>query len=197
MSYMHDGSDPMKMHNYYTHLYNRAVFELLEEKLGKHEAMLFARSATAGGQQFPVHWGGDCSANYESMAETLRGGLSLGMSGFGFWSHDIGGFEQTAPPDMYKRWVAFGLLSIHSRLHGSDSYRVPWLYGEEAVDVLRYFTKLKCRLMPYLYSKAVEASERGLPMMRADGARIWRRSDMRCARSAIYARRFAARRADL
>ncbi len=90
-----DGSDPMKMHNYYTFLYNRAVFEVLEEKLGKHEAMLFARSATAGGQQFPVHWGGDNSANYESMAETLRGGLSLGMSGFGFWSHDISGFERT------------------------------------------------------------------------------------------------------
>lgn len=161
-----DGSDPMKMHNYYTFLYNRAVFEVLEEKLGKHEAMLFARSATAGGQQFPVHWGGDNSANYESMAETLRGGLSLGMSGFGFWSHDISGFERTAPPDIYKRWVAFGLLSSHSRLHGNESYRVPWLFGEEAVDVLRYFTQLKCRLMPYLYSKAVEASERGLPMMR-------------------------------
>jgi len=163
----HDGSDPIKMHNYYTHLYNKAVFGLLEEELGKNQAMLFARSATAGGQQFPVHWGGDCSSNYESMAETLRGGLSLGLSGFGFWSHDISGFEKTAPPDVYKRWVAFGLLSSHSRLHGNESYRVPWLFGEEAVDVLRFFTKLKCSLMPYLFSKAVEASLRGTPMMRA------------------------------
>jgi alpha-D-xyloside xylohydrolase len=162
----YDGSDPVKMHNYYTFLYNKAVFEVLEENLGKNEAMLFARSATAGGQQFPVHWGGDNSANYLSMAETLRGGLSLGMSGFGFWSHDISGFERTAPPDIYKRWVAFGLLSSHSRLHGNESYRVPWLFGEEAVDVLRHFTKLKHRLMPYLFSKAVEASKRGWPMMR-------------------------------
>ncbi|EHS58674.1 alpha-xylosidase, partial [Paenibacillus sp. Aloe-11] len=84
----YDGSDPIKMHNYYTHLYNKAVFDVLEEKLGKNEAALFARSATAGGQQFPVHWGGDCSSTYESMAESLRGGLSLGLSGFGFWSHD-------------------------------------------------------------------------------------------------------------
>jgi alpha-D-xyloside xylohydrolase len=163
----HDGSDPIKMHNYYTHLYNKAVFDLLEEELGKNQAMLFARSATAGGQQFPVHWGGDCSSNYESMAETLRGGLSLGLSGFGFWSHDISGFEKTAPPDVYKRWVAFGLLSSHSRLHGNESYRVPWLFGEEAVDVLRFFTKLKCSLMPYLFSKAVEATVKGTPMMRA------------------------------
>jgi len=162
-----DGSDPQKMHNYYTHLYNKAVFELLEEYRGKGEAMLFARSATAGGQMYPVHWGGDCSANYDSMAETLRGGLSLGLSGFGFWSHDISGFERTAPADIYKRWVAFGLLSSHSRLHGNESYRVPWLFDEESVDVLRFFTELKCSLMPHLFTYAVEAKERGLPMMRA------------------------------
>ena len=163
----YDGSDPMKMHNYYTFLYNKAVFEVLEEKYGKGGACVFARSATAGSQRFPVHWGGDCSANYESMAETLRGGLSLGMSGFGFWSHDISGFENTATPDLYKRWVAFGLLSSHSRLHGSSSYRVPWLFDEEAVDVLRFFTKLKCRLMPYLYGIACEAARSGVPVLRS------------------------------
>ncbi|MCA0755583.1 alpha-xylosidase [Paenibacillus sp. N4] len=162
-----DGSDPMKMHNYYTQLYNKVVFEVLEEKLGKNEAALFARSATAGGQKFPVHWGGDCYADYESMAESLRGGLSLGISGFGFWSHDIGGFENTAPVHVFKRWLAFGLLSSHSRLHGSKSYRVPWAYDTEAVDVTRFFTKLKCRIMPYLFNTAVQATELGLPSMRA------------------------------
>jgi alpha-D-xyloside xylohydrolase len=163
----YDGSDPMKMHNYYTHIYNKVVFETLKEKLGDKEAAVFARSATAGGQQFPVHWGGDCSADYESMAESLRGGLSLCLSGFGFWSHDIGGFESTSTADVYKRWAAFGLLSSHSRLHGSTSYRVPWLYDEEAVDVVRFFTKLKCSIMPYLFKTAVTASTAGIPVMRA------------------------------
>jgi alpha-D-xyloside xylohydrolase len=163
----YDGSDPVKMHNYYTYLYNKVVFEVLEEKLGRQEAILFARSATAGGQKFPVHWGGDCTANYRSMAESLRGGLSLSLSGFGFWSHDISGFENTATPDLYKRWSAFGLLSSHSRLHGNMSYRVPWLFDEEAVDVLRHFTRLKLSLMPYLYAAAHEATEKGIPMMRA------------------------------
>jgi alpha-D-xyloside xylohydrolase len=163
----HDGSDPVKMHNYYTFLYNQAVFEVLEEKLGVGGATVFARSATTGGQRFPVHWGGDSTATFESMAESLRGGLSLGLSGFGFWSHDMGGFEQTAPASVYKRWCAFGLLSSHSRLHGSSSYRVPWLYDEEAVDVLRFFTKLKCRLMPYLYQAACQAHRYGTPVMRA------------------------------
>lgn len=163
----HDGSDPHKMHNYYTQLYNKVVFDVLVEKLGKGEAAVFARSATAGGQKFPVHWGGDCYADYESMAESLRGGLSLGLSGFGFWSHDIGGFENTAPTHVFKRWLAFGLLSSHSRLHGSKSYRVPWAYDTEAVDVTRFFTKLKCSLMPYLYRTAVQATEEGVPSMRA------------------------------
>ena len=162
-----DGADPLKMHNYYAYLYNQTVFAVLEETRGRGEAIVFARSATTGGQQFPVHWGGDCTATYESMAESLRGGLSLGLSGFGFWSHDIGGFEQTATPDLYKRWCAFGLLSSHSRLHGSQSYRVPWLFDDEAVDVLRFFTRLKCRLMPYLFAAAHEAHAAGLPLMRA------------------------------
>lgn len=162
-----DGSDPNKMHNYYTLLYNKVVYNVLQDELGKGEALVFARSATVGSQQFPVHWGGDCVSKYESMAESLRGGLSLCLSGFGFWSHDISGFESTASPDVYKRWVAFGLLSTHSRLHGSNSYRVPWLFGEEAVDVLRYFTKLKCTLMPYIFGAAVTASQEGIPAMRA------------------------------
>jgi alpha-D-xyloside xylohydrolase len=100
------------------------------------------------------------------MAETLRGGLSLALSGFGFWSHDIGGFEDKAPAGVYKRWVAFGLLSSHSRLHGSSSYRVPWIYDEEAVDVVRFFTELKCRLMPYVMHAAAEARQSGVPVMR-------------------------------
>jgi len=196
----YDGSDPVKMHNYYSYVYNKTVFEVLEAKLGKGEATVFARSATAGGQQFPVHWGGDSTATFESMAESLRGGLSLCLSGFAFWSHDMGGFEHTASADVYKRWCAFGLLSSHSRLHGSGSYRVPWLFDEAgfsgptasdgvapetasdgvaletasdgvapetASDVLGFFTKLKCRLMPYLYGVAVEAHESGVPTMRA------------------------------
>jgi alpha-D-xyloside xylohydrolase len=163
----HDGSDPFKMHNYYTHLYNKTVFDLLREERGEGDALVFARSATAGGGQFPVHWGGDCTATFESMAESLRGGLSLGLSGFGFWSHDIGGFEQTASADVYKRWAAFGLLSSHSRLHGNSSYRVPWNYDEEAVQVLSKFTKLKCSLMPYLFRTAIQAHQHGTPMLRA------------------------------
>jgi alpha-D-xyloside xylohydrolase len=163
----YDGSDPVKMHNHYSILYNEAVFELLEEERGKGDALVFARSSSASGQRLPVHWGGDCHSTFESMAESLRGGLSLGMCGFGFWSHDIGGFEGTPPVAVYKRWIAFGLMSSHSRLHGSSSYRVPWNYDDEACDVLRLFTKLKCRLMPYLFSKAVEAHEAGVPVMRA------------------------------
>ncbi|SDN44819.1 alpha-D-xyloside xylohydrolase [Actinomyces ruminicola] len=162
----HDGSDPEKMHNYYTQLYNRTVFELLREQRGEGEAVLFARSATAGGQQFPVHWGGDNESTYASMGETLRGGLSLCSSGFAYWSHDIGGFEGTPDPGVFKRWLAFGLLSSHARLHGSNSVRVPWAFDEEAVDIARRFIRLRLSLMPYLYRLAAQAQATGVPMMR-------------------------------
>ena len=162
----HDGSDPDKMHNYYTYLYNKAVYELLEEVYGPQKACLFARSATTGGQQFPVHWGGDNLPTYPSMAQSLRGGMSLGLCGFGYWSHDIGGFEGQSDYDIFKRWTQFGLLSSHSRYHGSNAYKVPWMYGEEAVEVTRAFTRLKMRLMPYFYRMAVEAHEKGLPILR-------------------------------
>jgi alpha-D-xyloside xylohydrolase len=161
-----DGSDPERMHNFYSYLYNQTVFELLRTHRGEQEAVVFARSATAGGQRFPVHWGGDCESTFVSMAESLRGGLSLAASGFGFWSHDIGGFEGRPDPAVFKRWIPFGLLCTHSRLHGSDSYRVPWLFDEEAVEVLRRFTRLKAQLMPYIFGQAVAAAREGMPVLR-------------------------------
>jgi alpha-D-xyloside xylohydrolase len=173
-----DHGDPERHHNFYSYLYNKAVFELLERKRGKGEACVFARAATAGGQRFPVHWGGDCESTFEAMAETLRGGLSLGLSGFGFWSHDIGGFEGTPNAGLFKRWLAFGLLSSHSRLHGSSSYRVPWNIDEassgvksrdeaSAVEVCRFFAELKKRLLPYILRSSREAYQKGIPVLRA------------------------------
>jgi len=161
----HNGADPMQMHNLYTQLYNETVWEILQEVKGS-DAIVFARSATVGGQKMPVHWGGDNSSSFESMAESLRGGLSLSLSGFGYWSHDIGGFEGNPDPALFKRWLAFGLLSSHSRLHGNESVRVPWSIDEEAVEVTRTFTNLKKKLHPYLVETMREVSEKGLPMMR-------------------------------
>lgn len=161
--------DPARMHNYYSFMFNRLVFEALQERYGKEEAVLFARSACAGTQRFPLQWGGDCESTFEAMAESLRGALSLGMCGYSFWSVDIGGFEGLPDPTIYKRWVQFGLLCSHSRLHGSNSYRVPWLIDDDdkspqgASAVVRKFTQLKCRLMPYLYSQAMVAIENGWP----------------------------------
>ena len=177
----YDGSPKLSMHNWYTQLYNQAVFEAIEETYGKGNACLYARSATVGGQQQPVHWGGDCESTFNGMAQSLRAGLSLTSSGLGFWSHGIGGFEGAFPdPAVYKRWVAFGMLGSHSRLHGSTVYRVPWLFDEEdekngvalvpgqtAVDVVREYTKLKLELMPYVYQLGLQPHVNGTPVMRS------------------------------
>lgn len=161
-----DGVSGKLNHNYYSYLYNQAVFELLEHKKGQGNGIVFARSGSVGSQKFPVHWGGDNLSEYTSMAETLRGGLSFLLSGFGFWSHDIGGFEENTTPDLYKRWTQFGLLSSHSRYHGNIEYRVPWNFGEEAVAVAQKFSYLKNSLMPYLFSEAVATAKTGVSLMR-------------------------------
>lgn len=162
----YDGSDPERMHNYYAYLYQKTVFSVMEEERGKNNAVGFCRAGTAGCQKYPIHWGGDNSATYDSMAESLRGGLSLSLSGYGFWTHDISGFELYPSPDLYKRWVAFGLMSCVSRLHANTSVRLPWKFGEDCVEVLKYFVRLKHQLMPYFYASACETSITGLPFMR-------------------------------
>lgn len=162
--------DPEKMHNYYAFAYNKIVYEALQKRYGDDQAVLFARSACAGSQRLPLQWGGDCESTAEAMAESVRGGLSLGLSGFGFWSVDIGGFEGYPPPWIYKRWVAFGLLCSHSRLHGSNSYRVPWTIDNDDTteqgcsQTLARWTALKTRLMPYLFAQAQSAVDMGIPL---------------------------------
>ncbi|TGJ88580.1 hypothetical protein E0Z10_g208 [Xylaria hypoxylon] len=162
--------DAHKMHNYYAFLYNKVVYEALQARYGTSEAVLFARTACAGTQRFPLVWGGDCESTPEAMAESVRGGLGLGLCGYAFWSNDIGGFEGYPAPWIYKRWVAFGLLCSHSRLHGSSSYRVPWTIDEDNKSeegcsrTLAKWTALKTRLMPYLYAQGAKAVENGWPL---------------------------------
>ncbi|PNS21162.1 Alpha-xylosidase [Sphaceloma murrayae] len=165
-----DKFDNERMHNWYAFIYNKCVYDAVEKFKGENNAVLFARAACAGSQRFPLVWGGDCESTFEAMAESLRGGISLGLCGYSFWSVDIGGFEGSPPPAVYKRWVQFGLLCSHSRLHGSNSYRVPWLVDNDdksdqgCTAVLRKMTDTKAELMPYLLKQAKEAAESGLPL---------------------------------
>ena len=151
-------------HNYYPLRYNKAAADVTREVSGEH--IIWARSAWAGSQRYPVHWGGDAAASDIGMAATIRGGISLGLSGFTFWSHDMGGFTRSTPEDLYRRWVPFGMLSSHSRSHGIPP-KEPWEYGTDFVDAFRRAAELKYRLMPYVYAQAKDASTRGLPMVRA------------------------------
>lgn len=170
VQWFNESLNTSKMHNYYAFIYNKVVYEAMQDRFGENEAVLFARAATAGSQRFPLQWGGDCESTAEAMAESVRGGLGLGLGGFSFWSVDIGGFEGYPPPWIYKRWVAFGLLCSHSRLHGSNSFRVPWTVDNDdkteqgCSKILAKWTSLKARLMPYILAQAQEAVELGIPL---------------------------------
>ncbi len=151
-------------HNLYPLRYNRVVSDLTQEVSG--ERIIWARSAWAGSQRYPLHWGGDAANSDNAMAASLRGGLSFGLSGFAFWSHDIGGFVQKTPEHLYRRWAPFGLLLSHSRAHGAPP-KEPWEYSPEFLEAFREADNLRYRLMPYIYAQAKDCSNRGLPMVRA------------------------------
>jgi alpha-D-xyloside xylohydrolase len=150
-------------HNLYPLRYNKAVAEATEEVYGY--GAIYARSAWAGSQRYPVHWSGDAEPTDCSMAATLRAGLSLGLCGFSFWSHFIGGFPYPTPPDLYLRWLAFGVLTSHTRCHGMPPTE-PWEYGEGFTDGFRRIVEMRYRLMPYVYAQARLCSEEGYPMLR-------------------------------
>ncbi len=160
------GVDGADMHNLYALIYNQAVYEATVEELGKEKAMIWARSAWAGSQKYPVHWGGDAGTDFGSLASSIKGSLSIGLSGMPFWSSDIGGFWFDVPAKLYIRWSQYGMFCSHARLHGFYT-REPWDFGEEALTIFRKYAKLRYRLLPYIYSQSVKTVELGMPMQRA------------------------------
>ena len=151
-------------HSLYPLRYNKALWNAVKDNSG--EGVIWARSAWAGSQRYPLHWGGDAATNDIGMMGDLRGGLSLGLSGFSFWSHDMGGFVTASPEDIYRRWLPFGFLSSHTRAHGAPPTE-PWLISESFTDAFRQCAEMKYKLMPYVYAQAKDCSNRGLPMVRA------------------------------
>ncbi len=163
--FYHSGKGGLYEHNLYPLRYNKALWEVVE-KNHPGEGIIWARSAWAGSQRYALHWGGDAATTNTGLLGDLRGGLSFGLSGFSFWSHDMGGFVTASPEDIYRRWLPFGFLSSHTRAHGAPPTE-PWLISENFTDAFRDCAEMKYKLMPYVYAQAKDCSERGLPMVRA------------------------------
>lgn len=162
----HNGDTGERLHNVYALLYNRCVFEATE-MYGQGRPMVWGRAGWAGSQRYPVQWGGDPQSDWEGLAASIRGGLSWGLSGAPYYAHDIGGFDQgVCDAELYVRWVQAGTMSSHTRFHGRGP-REPWVYGEQVEEIVRRWLEWRYRLMPYLHSCAVEASQSGMPVMRA------------------------------
>ena len=159
-----NGRSGLYEHNLYPVRYNKAVADVTRDI--HNENIIWARSAWAGSQRYPLHWGGDAATTNTGMQGSLRSGLSLGLSGFCFWSNDIGGFVTETPEELYRRWLPFGFLVSHSRVHGAPPTE-PWYYGKEFTDYFRKCAAMKYVLMPYVYAQAKQSTEKGLPMMRA------------------------------
>ncbi len=159
-----NGLTGAEMHNLYPLYYNRVTFEVTQEVKGA--GVVWSRSGWAGSQRYPTCWSGDPACNWNSLAFTLRGGLSLGMSGVPFWSHDVGGYRGHPSEKLYIRWMQFGMLCSHTRCHG-ESQREPWFFGDRALDIFRQYARLRYQLFPYIYACAHEANRTGMPVLRA------------------------------
>ena len=174
----HSGRSGLAEHNLYPLRYNKAVFEITEKTHGEGQGVIWGRSAWAGSQRYPLHWGGDCENTNMGMLSSLRGGLSFGASGFGFWSHDVGGFVYPSEEELYIRWTFFGIFTSHMRCHGQPP-KEPWAFSDSFLNEFRRLLELRYRLMPYIYAQSIDCSNRGLPLLR--GMYIEHPKDPSCA----------------
>ena len=161
---------PELLNNLYALLYQKAAFEVTKEVAG--DGVVWARAGWAGCQRYPIHWGGDAAASWDGMAGSLKGGLHLGLSGFGFWSHDVPGFHgvpnfmnSVVPDDLYVRWTQFGVFTSHIRYHGT-SKREPYHYPNIS-DIVRKWWKLRYALLPYILEQSELTTTTGYPVLRA------------------------------
>lgn len=164
------GMEPEQLNNLYALLYQKAAYEITREVTG--DGIVWARAGWAGCQRYPLHWGGDAAATWDGMAGSLKGGLHLGLSGFGFWSHDVPGFHgvpnfmnSVIPDDLYVRWTQFGVFTSHIRYHGT-SKREPYHYPNVA-GIIRRWWKLRYALIPYITEQAEKVTKSGFPVLRA------------------------------
>ena len=186
MDHQYHGMTPKRLNNIYSLLYQRAAFEVTKEVTG--QGIVWARSAWAGCQRYPLHWGGDSASSWDGLAGSLKGGLHFGLSGFAFWSHDVPGFHSipdfmnsSIDESVYVRWTQFGVFSSHMRYHGTCK-REPWHYPNIAPIVKRWW-KLRYALLPYIIEQAEQACQSGYPMVRAllfhhpDDRQVWHIDD--------------------
>ncbi|MCD6156695.1 MAG: alpha-xylosidase [Candidatus Atribacteria bacterium] len=161
--FFHNGKTGKEMHNLYPLLYNQTVYEVLSEYY--REPIVWGRSGFSGMQKYPLCWSGDPLCNFDSMAATLRGGLSLSVSGVPFWSHDVGGFMGSPDPLLFIRWLQFAVFCSHIRLHGTTT-RLPWKFDRHTCEIARKFLRLRYRLLPYLWREAMRVKEEGSLFLR-------------------------------
>lgn len=162
----HNGERGNTLHNVYSLLYNRCVYEAAE-RYCQSGAFLFSRASWVGSQRYPAQWGGDPQSDWGGLAASLRGGLSWGMSGAPFYATDVGGFyADQRDSELYVRWAQAAVFSAHIRLHGIGP-REPWSYGEDAESAVNEALTLRYRLLPYLYDAMQASVDTGLPVQRA------------------------------
>jgi alpha-D-xyloside xylohydrolase len=133
---------------------------------GTGQAVIWTNAGGVGSQRFPIHGSGDCVTHFEDLACLLRAVLSFGMSGFPFYGLDVGAIDRP-DSELFIRWAQFGLFGSHVRAHNLPSPPASQPGNGQAEAIFRKYADLRYRLMPYIYTEAVECGRSSLPLLRA------------------------------
>jgi alpha-D-xyloside xylohydrolase len=162
----YDGRTGREMHNVFPRLYNQITYEAMD---GVRPGVLLARSAWHGSQGLSAVWAGDQTSDFapaSGLPSVIIAGQSAGLSGFPYWTSDIGGYFGVPTDETFARWSQFGAFSPIMQIHGAD-VREPWSFSAETLGIYRQFASEHIDLFPYIYTYARHAAQTGVPLMRA------------------------------
>jgi alpha-D-xyloside xylohydrolase len=158
---LHIGSG-LEYTNIFSLAHTAGVQEHWEQANPDKRVFVLTRSAFAGQQRNGAAvWSGDVYSTWWALRHQVPAGLNLALSGYPYWTTDIGGYHLPYPgaasepayQELYARWFEYGAFCPMFRTHGHRDHNELWTYGQVfptllAVDRLRY------RLLPYVYSQA-------------------------------------------
>ncbi|WP_321437861.1 TIM-barrel domain-containing protein [uncultured Bacteroides sp.] len=159
----------------YPLMVSRAVYEGQREATSDKRVCILTRSAFSGQQRYGIiNWSGDIGGTWDTFKNQIVAGLNYTITGFPYWTTDIGGFFRPGNSqytdekyhELLTRWYQWGTFNPIFRIHGYQTETEPWKYGQKVEDNMRKMLNLRYCLLPYIYSEAWQVTKNGSTMMR-------------------------------
>ena len=168
-----DGAAPADFEELNSQMWTNRIFYEFTEEHTNRRAFIFSRYGGWGSHRYPAFFTGDTYSHWETLAYEIPFTAAGGNVLIPYITHDIGGFlGKKIDFDLYARWLQFGVFSPFLRLHSAHenpvegNLRMPWTYGQQGMEMVRKFFRLRYSLIPYIYTYCRIAHDRALPLVR-------------------------------